>query len=488
MDFGDDAMTNKPPVLKIFISYAHEDLPVATAVVKCLRTALGNVFASVNIDRSFLEAGVDFRDQIKERLKESDVFISLYTGVDKQWPAWEIGYFEGLINDLREDRKLVPLFFKKPPDTIAYYQGLNLDVPPEHLQRSIDDFRTLNANIGTDHPMCKFVAGLQRVTDAHRSAAGFDLVPREAEQEPRVCVQTMMMEIFSHLRTTVEATFKPQKQILIKTTDGALKGSGGELPADAMLVPVGDGDPMSIFGIANAEREWGAFLRDLRNDEHVESWRGAIVSVVTSSLDNRINVDNSQLIISASGEKAYRVILTSALKYYDGKREFNLYFVETLPRGAYGDRHTTLLLKVLEFACRVRFMFFEKGSEFSSSSVGITQNNAMRALAAKLIRELNLLRKDAREAGLDQPSILLELVDDNDGYITHVQASQPIEHNLRSVAARILECRNDEDLPAELKENLVRALRDLENNTDEFNGRLIQEMTRKLQIATTPKE
>ena len=92
-------MSADPKQLRIFISYAHEDLPIAAAVSKCLRNALGNVFAVINIDRSFLEAGSDFRVQIISRLEESDVFISLYSGLDKQWPAWEIGYFERLMNE-----------------------------------------------------------------------------------------------------------------------------------------------------------------------------------------------------------------------------------------------------------------------------------------------------------------------------------------------------------------------------------------------------
>jgi hypothetical protein len=75
-------------------------------------SAHGNVFAVINIDRSFPEAGSDFREQIISRLEESDVFISLYTGRDKQWPAWEIGYFERLMNEKARARKLVPIFLK----------------------------------------------------------------------------------------------------------------------------------------------------------------------------------------------------------------------------------------------------------------------------------------------------------------------------------------------------------------------------------------
>jgi len=99
-------------------------------------------------------------------------------------------------------------------------------------------------------------------------------------------------------------------------------------------------------------------------------WRAAVLSVITSSLDSRIDVDNSQIILSSDEPKAYRVILTSAIKYYDDKREFHLYLVETLRRGDHGDEFTSLLLKALEFTCRFHFLFFEKGSPFSPSAWG----------------------------------------------------------------------------------------------------------------------
>jgi hypothetical protein len=481
---GQNCMANNPQLLRIFISYAHEDLPIAAAVAKCLRVALGNAFAIVNIDQSCLEAGSDYRDQLKKRLAESDIFLSLYTGRDKQWPEWEIGYFEGLMGDGKRDRKLVPIYFKKPPATIEHYQGLDLGVPPEHLQCTIEQFRELVRRIDGHHPVCQFVASRQDVVDELRRKANFPAVPREPEQDAVVCVQNMMLEIFNHLRASIQVTFKPQKQILIRTTDAELQDGREELPLGARIIPVGEGDPMSIFGLTNIERSWETFLREVSHDEHLEAWRTAIVSVITSSLDNRINVDNSQLIVSSSGEKAYRVILTSALTYYDGKREFNVYFVETLPRGEYGDRHTTLLLKAIELTCRFRFMFFEKGSEFSHTSINLMRPESLPAIAARLTRELNILRKDAREAGLDQPAVWLELVEQPD-FPDMVKFYQPIERLIRETAAEILEARGNEQRLVELRGKLIQELTELEAQAAVGNARLIRHMSSRLEIVTS---
>jgi hypothetical protein len=471
-----------PRILRIFISYASEDIRIATAVFKCLHTALGD-FSEINMDRSFLEAGTGFGDQIRSRLEQSDVFISVYLGLDKQWPAYEIGYFERLMNEGTRVRELVPIYLDKPPSPISQYEGLKLDILPKHLQCSQEDFAQTLASINQNDPIVKFVARQRDVADAYRKAAGMPAFHREPDEEPVACVQRMLLELYNHLRTTVEATFRPQKQILISTTDAALKSREAEFPSDARLIPLGLGDPMSLFGLTGVERTWQQFVKDAERDEHLESWRAAIVSVVTSSLDASVNVDNSQVIVSSNGDTAYRVILTSNVKYYDGKREFNLYFVEMLRREDFGDSYTSLLLKALDVTCRFRSMFFESGTPFSSVSVHLSSVSGTLNIATKLVRELNLLRKDARDAGLDTPAVWLILVDP-EAFRDIVEVYQPLERKIRDLASQILEARATPDLIPDLKERLAAVLEELKQRAEPGNSRLIQEMTSKLKTAT----
>jgi hypothetical protein len=468
-------------ILRIFISYASEDVRIATAIFKCLRSALGD-FSEINMDRSFLEAGQGFRDQIKARLEQSDVFISVYLGLDKQWPAWEIGYFERLMNECDRVRELVPFYLDKPPPPLTQYEGLKLDILPANLQCPLEEFTHTLSAIDLTHPICKFLTRQRNVTDTYRAAAGVPAFQRDPEQEPVPCVQRMLLEIFNHLRTTVEATFRPQKQILIRTTDTALKSSEMEFPGDACLIPVGLGDPMSIFGLTGVERTWQQFLKEAERDEHLESWRAAIVSVVTSSLENNINVDNSQIIVSSNSDTAYRVILTSNVKYYDGKREFNLYFVEMLHREDFGDNYTSLLLKALDITCRFRSMFFEPGTPFSSISVHMNSVGGALNIAAKLVRELNLLRKDARDAGLDNPAAWLTLVAP-ETFRDIVEIYQPLEKRIREIASRMLEARGTPEMIPDLKDKLSEVLGELKEKAEPGNSAVIQEMTSKLKIA-----
>src|SRR5580704_15387978 len=102
--------------------------------------------------------------------------------------------------------------------------------------------------------------------------------------------------------------------------------------------------------------------------------------------------------------------MTTATKFYNDYREFSVYFVEMLKRADFGDQSTTNLLKGLELVCRFRFMFLETDSEYSGQNILASQPERLPELASRLLKELNLLRKDARDAGMDQPKIWRKFV------------------------------------------------------------------------------
>ena len=103
--------------------------------------------------------------------------------------------------------------------------------------------------------------------------------------------------------------------------------------------------------------------------------------------------------------------MTAGTRYFNGVREFTLYFVEYLRPCDFGDRSTTLVLKALELCCRFRFLFLEKNIEFSHMNIRIALPTTFHALVQNIERELNLLRRDAIETGLDKPNIWADFVD-----------------------------------------------------------------------------
>jgi hypothetical protein len=212
------------------------------------------------------------------------------------------------------------------------------------------------------------------------------------------------------------------------------------------------------------------------------SWRDAIVSVITSSLPNKVDIDNSQIIVSTDEKHVYRLILTTSTTYYNGKREFNIYLVEALRPYDYGNKETTLLLKGLEIVCRFRFMFLEEMSQFSGHNVLAMNLERLPELAHNLLRELNFLRRDAQEVGLDQPNewrafVSWEVIQRMSGNW------EPLEKTIRATAGKIVthkgdrtDCGGMDVLRSELSTILSR----LDESIQGDNRILIKEMTEQL--------
>jgi len=469
----------EPRIFRIFISYASEDAFLAQAIGKSLKIALGDVFAEINIDKWFLQPGSEFKRQIESKLEKTDVLIIVYTGVDKPshgYTGWEVGYFDRVMKSA-DNRTKVALFLDTPPAISADEQGVPLGIGKNKLQGSVETFEAELGKDGDD-PLAALIAKWQDEVAEITRQGGFPKREMRPEQDPACCAKNMRMEIFRYLKTTVDITLKPQKQITIRAKGAALQQSQSDLPMDAELVSAG-GSPMSIFGLPDAPMTWEKFLQATGQTRYGDSWRDAITNVVLSGLD-KINVDNSQIVVSSDESKTYRVILTTATKYYDDQREFNLYFVEALRRAEYGDQATTLLLKGLELVCRFRFMFLEEDSEFSYRNMLVMPVDRIPEVVSRLQKELNLLRKDSRDAGLDEPHIWRQFVS-WDQIEKMAAAYRPNEIQLRTTIARILDAKGQEDKILPLRQEIADVLKSLTEAIRPGNTLLLQEMAKALQ-------
>jgi hypothetical protein len=474
----------EPRIFRIFISYASEDLPIAEAIGKYLKIALGDVFAEINLDKWFLRPGSEFKRQIEEKLEKTDVLIIVYSGASKlshSYTGWEVGFFDHIMRT-EPDRTKVAMYLDSPPPISAQEQGIALQIAHEKLQLTTEEFE-FGITTTADDPLCSLLEAWQEQVAEITKASGFPKREMKPEQNALCCVKSMRIEIFRYLKTTVDSTLKPQKQITIKARGVALQQSDIDLPPDAELVPVGSGAPMAIFGLSDAPTTWEKFLQTTSASKFRDSWRNAIASVVMSSFPDKINVDNSQVIVSSDEAKAYRIILTTATRYYDDNREFTLYFVEALQRSEFGDQETTCLLKGLELVCRFRFMFLEENSEFSYQNVKMMPPERIPEMVSRMLKELNLLRKDSLDAGLDQPHVWKQFVSWED-IETMAKTYRPREVKIREVIGRIAEAKGDVDKIAPLQQELADILKELEEASRPQNTLLIREMAGKLQIKT----
>jgi hypothetical protein len=469
---------------RIFISYASEDQQIAEAIRKCLTLALGDVFAEINIDKWFLQPGIDFKKQIRSKLEITDVLIIVYTGTEKPshgYTGWEVGFFDHVMQT-SPGRAKVAFFLEKPPAITTEDQGISmaLDMGPDKLSASAPDFEK-GISVLPEDPLCMLITDWQQRIDDITKALGFGVFPRRPEQDPVSCVKAMKIGIFQYLKTTVDIELKPQKQFTIRATGATLGRSNPDLPGEAEIsIPKGSAGSMAVFGLPDANTTWEKFLQSTSGNLHHDSWREAIASVIMSSFPDHINVDNSQIIVSSDDSKTYRVILTTAKRFYNDDHEFNIYFVEALARPDYGDASTTLLLKGLELVCRFRSMFLEDESPFSAGTIEIRSAADIPSVAATLLKELTLLRKDSRDAGLDDPGKWRRFVslDDLQRMATEYR---PREEQIRVIIDRIAMAKGQVDLMVPLQRELSNTLSELEEKVRPLNTLLLKQMTRKLE-------
>jgi TIR domain len=473
----------KPRILRVFISYAKEDEKIATAVSEAIRTSLGT-FAEVFVDNA-LQFGVSFQDEIQKRLDETDLLVVIYSAALKpshSFTGVELGYFIGTMERNQQPdrpRKIVPIYFDNPPDVLAGKEGVNIGISKATLELSLEEYAE-SLKIDSENRMVKFLSEYQERVDKLREENGFPKVQKRPEEQDLFgLVRKMQLSIFSHLKTSVESTFKPQKQVTIKTSSFTVDSPPTDLPEDAVLTPVGAGNPMSIFGLQDQEITWGEFRQLTKNSKFRDSWIDAITSVVTSSLQGQLDVDNSQVIVSNDERHAFRVILTTGTRYFNGIREFNLYFVEYLRPRDFGDASTSLLLKGLELSCRFRFLFLEKNSEFSHMNIRIALPSRLHELGRSIERELNLFRRDAIEMGLDKPNVWADFVDWQ--YLQKMSEEwHPLETKIRDICVQIRGVKEDSEEIPRLRDSLADTVKQLETAIRLLNTQMICGLTDSL--------
>jgi hypothetical protein len=479
---GSAAASVTPRRLRLFISHASEDLNLACTIGGCLKNALGD-FPQINLDKWFMEVGKDFREQLQDRLQESDILVIVFTGLNKGYTGWEIGFWEGL-SGLRaqsnpdatyQKKRLIPLYLGTPPDVVSSYQGVDLSIPHSLLQLDYDEFATKDI-VTSDHPICKFIQELQDTADDYRRAAGWERM--QDRPDPIEAARKIRSEVFKSLKSTVAEERKVQQQITVELP-GPLGKDATQLPPESKLMPAATGAP-DIAGLPNQEITWDVFAN--LPGPYQRIWRDALGSIVLSYLQG--SVDNSQVLVLPSAlagghPTSYRLILTRVTKYYDDRIRFELYVVQSLDPETYGDEDTTKVLKGLEITCRYRFMFLEKTSKFAWYNIVLAAPDQAQSDAYELRRELDLMRRDALRSGLDRPATWVSYMDVAD-LQKMGEIYPPAEQKMRDLSTAVLQATSSDQIKA-LQQQLSDTIREVGEVAEPINANLIVAMAKSLE-------
>jgi len=429
-----------------------------------------------------IRAGFNLNDQIKKQIDKTDVLIVVYTGQQKPshgFTGLEIGYFIGLAEKKKPVvvRRMISIFDGSPPGTMVGIRGVPISIDRDHLLLNMPQFQLALSGMQLVHPTALMLEDLENDVDAYRKAIGLGPVePNVNKKEAKrlFSAKSLLSEMFSVLKTRKEEEVNPQRKLVLTITE-ELPDSPSEIPNSSLIVPDGIG-VMSIFGLPEKEISWSDFQAKVSGRYRL-FWKDTIENVILTSL-GRPDSDNSQIIISFREESAYRVILGSRVKYYNGIAEFHLYFVEILRRRDLGDEKSTNLLKALGLCCRFNFMFLENLSEFSANSISVETFN-IKEKVRQLVQELNLLRRDSIEAKLDEPRIWASLLDGWQAILDINAGYAPIEVRIREAAIHVLGA-DDLTKIQMAKEILVSAIRELEDRFREPNVALIRNLSARL--------
>ena len=473
---------SKRNTLTIFLSYSHDDDDLLRSIHTCLQAALNSTIIEINFDKKTFEGGDNIRDSVKSTLDQTDILVPIQSkrlGSNFGYTGFEVGYFEGIMklppNWEFVGRKIVPISVCGPIGVTADRLTVSLGITPQSLENDAAEYER-SLQVDENHPMVKFLRALEE----HISRIKQELALAN-HPSPNIiaCARKMCLEIFSHLKQTEQSSVRPQKTIIIKTSDDRLAKSDSDLPPDAMIIPSDVGSPFSIFGIPSREMSWEAFRQTTAKSPQAEWWCDSITSVVSSSIPSRIDVDNSQIVMASDEKTIYRLILSRSIRYYNGNREFHLYFVEMLKRDDFGDRTTTLLLKGLDLVCRTRSLFLETSSEFTEGNVNTIGDEHLPELARKMIGELNLLGRDAHTHGLDQPRVWPNSPT-GPRFPRWLPRGGHARKDFRELAAAIKRAENDAPALRNLRADFAKALKETTEAISHHNGTLLAKMADRL--------
>ena len=389
------------------------------------------------------------------------------------------------------ERRIVTFYSNSLPDATASIKGIPLDITKATLTQSSESYKNSLQSVSTNNPITLFLKDLEELINTLRKAADFKDNAYDNNKRLK-CVRDLLLESFEVLKKRKEIDINPQKKLIIEVQENIIPDEM-ELPGSAILRPDGT-DTMAIFRMPERPITWSDFLQRARG-RFRDVWKDVIETVLITSLD-QLEADNSQIIIADNDKqlKLYRVLLSRNTKFYDGKREFHIYFVEVAPRNEYGSDYSTRLLRALGFCCRFRFMFFETGSDFSADNIGVIDTKDLRDYARRLVRELNLLQRDSVEARLGDPRVWAQLLMQSnadkdkasttakDGWEpvkTMKDLYDPVEAEIRRAATVILATKEEKGMEA-ARIALVEAIRKLEGAFRDKNRELIRDLSERI--------
>jgi hypothetical protein len=483
--------------LNVFISYAHEDQKINDALCAMLEDIFGEDI-HLFYDNESLHAGEDIDGKIQEELRKADTMLIISTGLMRashSWTGFELGFFAATHESKPGVRgKVISICTHDdvpPTEGTRRFVPLNIEnVDPVRPGQSIE--------ISDDDELLQFIGDLVLEID------GIKLGKKKARRDKcKKHAKNFKLAVVEVFKSRIKEVRKPQKQFLIRYNIKEVDPTRDDLPPEATIISVGGA--IGLFGVSNNHSglsdmeaskivlagvrdkgrlkakgiKWGQLRELIANDPLALHWGAALCQVVISAGASTFDADSSQVIVAHSGDKRYRLILTTSTSFYDGTVEASVYLVEALRRKNYGRQDTTLLLKGLHIVCRFRFLFLENQSDFYWFNIEGWGTARLPRMARQLLAELGLMQTEAQEAELHEPSTW-EVFVSIDDLETMMRTWKPLETEIRKLCLRAMEPGADEASLAATLVELKQQLKLVAQRITVHNSTMLGAIAKKL--------
>jgi TIR domain len=416
-----DEIKKDPNDVHVFISYSHEDFPIA----QCLQEEI----TAVNPDRvrCFLDAynirsGEEWHSKIIANLKAADWLIFLYTGRERRpydFCGFEIGIFTSvhLLDTSKKISQAARLLCihdtAAVPSLLAMVQ--NRRVRFYQSEGSPDPDRELAFHMDT--PLAQFFEDFYYFPDRMPLHGGTMRKGLALRQMPKMAIE--IAERVQRLTTKFQDARKNdpisekfyQVRMEIDIRDPVSKDKT-TIPGRSTVTAAQD--TFTLLGLSpdpdeNGELKitWEQMKSSLEANNETFAWMDKVEEDILDAIHQR-NLRSPELTFRAHDGQFYRPLLSRQIIYGGGARKFSAIFVRTLPRKFVGDETTSALLIGLILASRFRFKFIEAAKELQDELGDNVTEPEFQLACRQLLYDIERMEQESSEFGMNNPDLFQE--------------------------------------------------------------------------------
>jgi hypothetical protein len=428
----------------VFISYSSKDRDIALAISESLKRLEHMIDGAIRVVLDMDDvAGESFRDTLTSALRYAEFLLVLNSGPSssRSFTGFEVGFFNALIQDdlrrsSRTTRRIVTFnFVQSPPIVLDSAFNVDVSIAAEDLRKSRDDYlQSFMQSPQKEDALFRFIHEIARAAKTRISFPGKPDPDRFAIAQ---ALMPLRAALFDSLQTRVVS--ETMWNGFVKFDLSASASNQSSIDPDTMVTM--NQRAWALFGvsIATSGITWGELKTAIGEETSLLS---AMEQIVLDAISTSAHVENERFVQLHRG-RALRIVPAQRTDHYDGRKTIQLYLIEPTQRNAFGNRETSILLRIIATSARYRDLFDRK-SPFSPQSFGLARGKERtQDLTRQLIRQLRLLEEEASEVDISSTQVLITIFGNDEGSLSNLIDLMEDRNRARgefnALAARILD-------------------------------------------------